>query len=157
MFQMGYPNHTWTQNQNTTWTMTICNDFFLLCKTFPQPPSPNALSFVVFTKVQMLNKNTQSPFHSTFGFVFLSSLLPLCLLLFYACLGCPFLLPSYYLFSSPFNNKTWFKVEFTLKVVKFSFTPLIPNDCLPMYIQVIPQNCPLYFPHNFYNVKVQIP
>lgn len=30
-----------------------------------------------FTKVQMLNKNTQFPIYSTFGFVFLSSLLPL--------------------------------------------------------------------------------
>lgn len=88
---MGYPKHTWTQNQNTTQsTMTICNDFFLLCKTFPQPPSPNALSFVEFTKVQMLNKNTQMPLYSTFDFLFHCSLLPLCLPLFYACLYCPF-------------------------------------------------------------------
>ncbi len=47
------------QHQNA---MTKCNDLFLLCRMFPQPPSPNALFFVVFTKVQMLNKNTQSPF-----------------------------------------------------------------------------------------------
>lgn len=42
--------------------MTICNDFFLLCIMFPQPPSPNVLFFFVFTKVQMFNKNMQSPF-----------------------------------------------------------------------------------------------
>jgi hypothetical protein len=55
-------------------------------------------------------------------------------------------------------NWNWkrFKFELTLKMVK-SHLPspsLITNDYLPLYIQHIPQNCPLYTCHNFTNVKM---
>lgn len=119
-------------NQNTTRsTMTICNDFFILCKTFPQPPSSNALSFVKFTKVQILNKNTQCPLYSTFGFLFASpSSMHVFVVLSSRCH------PACFLFLN--NNRTWFKVELTLKVVKSSLSTLILNACLLMYIQPIP-------------------
>ncbi len=62
---------------------------------------------------------------------------------------------TYFLHINPTSRWKWFKVELTLKEVKSPFPTLIPNDCLLLYIQPIPQNCLLCTPHNFSMSKCQ--
>jgi len=100
----------------------------------PTTSFPKCLIFCCVHQGSDAQQKHTIPLYFTSRFLFLSSLLPFCLPLFYACLNCPFLLPLSCLLLLLNNNRTWFKVELTLKVVKSSLPTLIPNDCLPMYI-----------------------
>ncbi len=64
------------------------------------PQMPNFLFYCVHQSSHAQQKHT-IPLYFTFSFMFLSSLLPLCLPFFYARLGCPFPLSPSYLLSSP--------------------------------------------------------